>query len=171
MTMRRIVLLLTLASMTLALASCAGRKKIASDARTTPVSSSISETTPSPAADGAVSSLALPVLGPVRFDYDRYNLRQDALEILSRHAKILSERPELTVRIEGHCDERGTVEYNLALGERRAQAVLDYLVAYGIDRKRLTSISFGEERPVDRASSEGAWALNRRAEFVLAGAL
>jgi peptidoglycan-associated lipoprotein len=78
----------------------------------------------------------------------------------------LLEHPDLTIRIEGHCDERGTVEYNLALGERRAQAVLDYLVAYGIPRDRISVVTYGEERPLDSGHDETAWAKNRRAAFV-----
>jgi peptidoglycan-associated lipoprotein len=82
-------------------------------------------------------------------------------------ARALKQRPEVPVVIEGHCDERGTIEYNLALGEKRAKAVKDYLVSLGIDRSRLTTISYGKERPLDSRSNEFAWAQNRRAEFVI----
>lgn len=170
-TPNRIVILFAAALVLLNLGSCAGRKKVAADTQRAPVSSGISEAIDSPAAGTPSPSSSVETFNPVYFDYDRYNLRPDALEVLSRHAKALSERPNLALRIEGHCDERGTVEYNLALGERRAQAVLEYLVAYGIDRTRLSTTSYGEERPAARGQDEAAWSLNRRAEFAVAGAL
>jgi peptidoglycan-associated lipoprotein len=73
----------------------------------------------------------------------------------------------VNVTIEGHCDERGTIEYNLALGERRAKSARDYLIRFGLDRKRFKTVSYGEERPVDLRQNEEAWAKNRRAEFVV----
>jgi peptidoglycan-associated lipoprotein len=150
----------------LGLVSCGGKKTVRSDYQAMPAlpkesgeSSRSSLPTPSGSADWQA-------LEDVRFDYDRYNLRPDAKEIIARHAKVLLEHPDLSVRIEGHCDERGTVEYNLALGERRAQAVLDYLVAYGILRDRISVVTYGEERPLDSGHDETAWARNRRAAFV-----
>jgi peptidoglycan-associated lipoprotein len=107
------------------------------------------------------------VLENVYFDYDKYALTPMAREILASHARALKQRSEVSVVIEGHCDERGTVEYNLALGDKRAKAVKDYLVSLGIDRSRLTTISYGKERPVDFRQTEEAWAKNRRAEFVI----
>jgi len=105
----------------------------------------------------------------VNFDFDRYDLRQDAKEILAGHAQALKENPSLRLRIEGHCDERGTTEYNLALGERRAFAVKNYFIVYGIDAARLSTISYGEEKPLDPRHDEEAWAKNRRAAFVVLG--
>jgi len=102
----------------------------------------------------------------VNFDFDRFDLRPDAREILARHAHALSEKTELNVLIEGHCDEWGTVEYNLALGERRANAVRNYLVNYGIDPSRISTISYGKEKPLDPRRNAEAWAKNRRATFV-----
>jgi peptidoglycan-associated lipoprotein len=78
---------------------------------------------------------------------------------------MLESRPQARVLIEGHCDERGTVEYNLALGEKRAQAVKEYLVTYGVEGERLDTVSYGEERPLDPRSTEEAWAKNRRAHM------
>ena len=80
---------------------------------------------------------------------------------------MLKENPDIKLTIEGHCDERGTIEYNLALGERRANAVKNYLINYGINPKRLSTISYGKERPLDPRSNEEAWAKNRRAAFVI----
>jgi|SRR3990170_1462188 len=101
----------------------------------------------------------------IHFDFDKYNLRSDAIEALNENAKVLMESPEVKIRIEGHCDERGTVEYNLALGERRASAAKDYLVKLGISPTRIELISYGKERPLDPNSNEEAWAKNRRDDF------
>lgn len=102
----------------------------------------------------------------IHFDFDRANLRPGDREILVNHGKWLSSNSATRVLIEGHCDERGTVEYNLALGERRARSARDFLVEYGISRDRLDVISYGKERPLDFRHNEEAWALNRRAQFV-----
>jgi peptidoglycan-associated lipoprotein len=86
---------------------------------------------------------------------------------LDNNAKLLRDNSDSSITLEGHCDERGTVEYNLALGERRAQAARDYLVAAGIDASRIQTISYGKERPFDTAHDEAAWARNRRAHTTL----
>lgn len=104
-------------------------------------------------------------LEDIHFEFDRYTLAPEARRILSKHAKVLKEDPEVRILIEGHCDERGTQEYNLALGQRRAQAAKDYLLNSGVDPGRITVISYGEERPMDPASTEAAWAKNRRGHF------
>jgi peptidoglycan-associated lipoprotein len=103
----------------------------------------------------------------VYFEYDRYDLREDARSTLANNAKQLESNGSVNVTIEGHCDERGTTEYNLALGEKRAQAARDYLVNYGIAANRMSTVSFGEERPVDPGHDESSWAKNRRAAFVV----
>ena len=108
-------------------------------------------------------------LGTVYFDYDQADLRADALEQLKKNAAWLKSNPAYRVRIEGNCDERGTVEYNLALGERRAVAAKNYLVKAGIDAGRLETISYGEEHPVDPGHDEAAWAKNRRDDFTIIG--
>ena len=102
----------------------------------------------------------------VYFDFDKYNLRDEAKDVLRKNAGLLKQNQELKLRIEGHCDERGTVEYNLALGEKRAKAVRDYLTSLGIDAGRLEVVSYGKERPAVNGNGEDAWSLNRRAEFV-----
>ncbi len=107
------------------------------------------------------------VLGTVYFDFDKSDLRPDALDQLRKNAEWLKANPGDRVRIEGNCDERGTVEYNLALGDRRAAAAKNYLVKAGIEASRIEIISFGEEHPVDPGHNEAAWQKNRRDDFVL----
>jgi len=102
----------------------------------------------------------------IHFDFDSYVLSGEARATLQQNAAILKSVPGLKVRVEGHCDERGSDDYNLALGERRAQATVDYLVSLGVSSGKLSTISYGEMKPLDPASNETAWAKNRRAEFV-----
>ena len=101
------------------------------------------------------------------FDYDSYSLRADAREALKTNAVWLKKNKAVKVQIEGHCDERGTTEYNLALGERRANAARDFLTKLGVPKARLSVISYGEERPSDPGHSDAAWSRNRRAVFVV----
>ena len=105
------------------------------------------------------------VLGNIQFDYDKFDLSASARDLLAEHARVLRNRPEVNVQIEGHCDERGTVEYNLALGDKRAKAVANYLTSLGVERGRLSTISYGKERPLDSRQNDSAWSRNRRAEF------
>ncbi len=102
----------------------------------------------------------------VRFDFDQYTVRPEFQAILACHAKYLQDRPQARITLEGHADERGSREYNLALGERRGNAVFAALQAAGGSAGQQTVVSFGEERPVDSASTEDAWAKNRRVEIV-----
>lgn len=102
----------------------------------------------------------------IYFDFDKYNLREDAKSGLANNFEVMKERQDARIQIEGHCDERGTVEYNLALGEKRARAAMEYLASLGISRDRMSVISYGKERPAMMGSSEDAWAKNRRAEFI-----
>lgn len=106
-------------------------------------------------------------LATVYFDYDSYTIRSDARESLKANAQWLKQSPKVRIQVEGHCDERGSTEYNLALGERRANAVKSYLSQMGVGGNRVSIISYGEERPANPASNESAWAENRRAEFVI----
>lgn len=101
----------------------------------------------------------------VYFGFDDSSLTKKARKILAEKAEWLRENPNVEVVIEGHCDERGTKEYNMALGQRRAQSIKNFLVNAGIDESRLETISYGEERPVDPRSNEMAWAKNRRGHF------
>jgi peptidoglycan-associated lipoprotein len=99
------------------------------------------------------------------FEFDDFSLSTEAKKVIIDLSSFLMENPSLKVRIEGHCDERGTTEYNLALGERRAKSVQDYLIFLGVRPEIASVISYGEEKPVDPRSCEEAWALNRRAHF------
>lgn len=118
---------------------------------------------------GSIGDLEVNVGNRVLFDYDRYNLRPAAQATLERQAAWLKTYSSVTVTIEGHCDERGTREYNLALGARRANAAKDYLVSLGISPARITTISYGKERPAVLGSNQDAWAQNRRGMTVVTG--
>jgi peptidoglycan-associated lipoprotein len=104
-------------------------------------------------------------LQPIFFDYDQYDLTPEAIEILKKTGKFLAKNPAINIRIEGNCDERGTPEYNLALGERRANIARQYLINLGISGERITIISYGEETPLDPGRDEAAWSKNRRDDF------
>jgi len=99
------------------------------------------------------------------FDFDRSELRPEARSLLSHKAAFLKNNKDLSIRISGHCDERGTNEYNMALGERRAEVAKKFLVGLGVDADRITTVSFGEERPKDPGHNEDAWSKNRRDDF------
>ncbi len=103
---------------------------------------------------------------PVFFDFDSFALRDDARSTLDQNGRVLRDNSGTRITIEGHCDERGTVEYNQALGEKRAQAARDYLVSAGIDGSRIQTISYGKERAYADGHDESAWQQNRRAHFV-----
>jgi peptidoglycan-associated lipoprotein len=106
-------------------------------------------------------------LRDVHFDFDRYDLRSEDAKVLDMDAAWLKDNARTLVLVEGHTDERGTNEYNLALGERRAQAVVNYLVGQGVRATRISKISYGEERPLCVVRIEGCWAQNRRAHFLV----
>jgi len=107
------------------------------------------------------------LLKDIHFGYDKYEIRQEDEEILKENAAFLRKNPKMKIQIEGHCDERGTAEYNLALGERRANHTKKYLVSLGISPDRISTISYGEEKPLDPGYNEEAWAKNRRAHIVV----
>lgn len=109
------------------------------------------------------------LLGDVFFDYDQADLRDDAKSRLGRNAEFLRGRGEFSLTVEGHCDERGTNEYNIALGQRRAAAAVDYIVSLGVPSNRFRTVSYGEERPFCTESNEACWQKNRRARFVITG--
>jgi peptidoglycan-associated lipoprotein len=106
-------------------------------------------------------------LADIHFAYDQSTLSDEARGVLEKHALWLQSRRDAKVTIEGHCDERGTTDYNLALGDKRAQAARDYLVSLGVASERLVAVSLGKEKPLDTGSNESAWARNRRAHFVV----
>lgn len=106
-------------------------------------------------------------LDPIYFDFDRSAIRPDQQAVMEANARWLRDHPDVRVLVEGHCDERGTREYNLALGDRRANSARQFLISLGIDPSRIDTISYGEERPADPGHNETAWARNRRAEFLV----
>lgn len=168
----RLVLVGTAAA---SLAACASKPKPAYP--TTPTAPPPAPSAPAPApAPGPVTEQALPgseqdfvvnVGDRVYFDFDRYDVRADAQPLLASQAAWLKKYPAVMVRIEGNCDERGTREYNLALGARRANAVRDFLVAQGIAPSRITTISYGKEKPIDPGSGEEADQHNRNAHTAI----
>lgn len=108
----------------------------------------------------------IPGLSTIYFEYDNSGLTTDARRQLAQNAEWIKGNGNLTIQIEGHCDDRGSVEYNLALGERRAQSVKNYLVSLGVEGSRLTIISYGKEKPIAHGGTEAAHSRNRRANFV-----
>ena len=152
-------------------AACATKPKDTADSSGSGSSSSgsdvssegtITETTGSGIVSGSQEDLIVNVGDRVFFGYDSSDLDSDALELLQDQVAWLKQNSDVTVTIEGHCDERGTREYNLALGEKRAQAVKNYLIGLGINPDRVSTISYGKERPAVVGSNDGAWAQNRR---------
>jgi peptidoglycan-associated lipoprotein len=113
--------------------------------------------------DASQADAALREVRTFYFDFDQYTLKAEAQAPLAAHAAFLAANPSAKIRIEGHCDERGTTEYNMALGERRAKAVERFLTINGVSAGQLEVVSYGEERPVDAGHDESAWAKNRRA--------
>jgi peptidoglycan-associated lipoprotein len=106
-------------------------------------------------------------LADIHFDFDRYELRETDRRILDAHAAWLKDRADTLLLVEGHCDERGTAEYNISLGERRAKVTANYLTSRGVASDRITIISYGEQRPVCRENGDACWSRNRRAHFLL----
>jgi len=173
--MKRTPALLFLAAVALAALFAAGCAKKAAEAPPMPppappvVKPVTPEPTPTPAAETPVPvpSLTAGDFTDVFFDLDSYSLRDDAKTALDLAAKLLRDKTGVSVTLEGHCDERGTVEYNQALGEKRANAARDYLVNAGVPAARIQTLSYGKERPFAEGHDESAWAQNRRAHFVL----
>jgi peptidoglycan-associated lipoprotein len=123
---------------------------------------------PPAAAPGvAVTEEKISQFDDVRFDFNKSEVREDGRKTSQAVADYMKRNPKAKLLIEGHCDERGTAEYNMALGERRATAVMTYLVSLGVPKAALSMVSFGKEKPLDPGHDEGAWAKNRRAHFVL----
>ena len=157
-------------------AACATKPKDSADSSGSGSSSSgsdvsaegtITETTGSGIVSGSQEDLIVNVGDRVFFAYDSSDLDSDALELLQDQVAWLKQNSDVSVTIEGHCDERGTREYNLALGEKRAQAVKNYLIGLGINPDRVSTISYGKERPAVVGSNDGAWAQNRRSVTIV----
>ncbi len=157
-------------------AACATKPKDSADASGTGSSSTdssvasdgtLSETAGSGIVAGSQEDLIVNVGDRVFFGYDSSDLDSDALELLQDQVAWLKQNSDVSITIEGHCDERGTREYNLALGEKRAQAVKNYLIGLGINADRVSTISYGKERPAVVGSNDGAWAQNRRSVTIV----
>jgi len=118
-----------------------------------------------PGVEGVV--LESKMLKDIHFEFDKYDIQPKAADILKENCSLLRKYPVMKFQIEGHCDERGTGEYNLALGERRANSAKKYLISLGIEPSRISTISYGEERPLDQNHNEEAWTKNRRAHIVI----
>lgn len=108
-------------------------------------------------------------LSLIHFDFDKYFIREDAKAVLDRNAAWMNKFKTAKVLIEGHCDERGTEEYNMALGDKRAKSTMDYLISLGISAERIKIVSYGKSQPIDPGHNEAAWDMNRRAHFVVIG--
>jgi len=130
-----------------------------------PEEQKVDEAAMAAAAAAALADKEASQFADIHFAFDRFDLRPDERKILDMHAKWLKAHPEFVVRIEGNCDERGTVEYNMALGQRRAASAMKYLVDLGVNKNSLSTISYGKERPLDPGHNEEAWAKNRRDHF------
>jgi peptidoglycan-associated lipoprotein len=153
----------------LILAGCESKPKETAD-NAPPMASEPATSAPtSSIVPGSAEDLRVNVGDTVHFDYDRYDIMDSDRAILQRQAAWLGKYPSVRVTVEGHCDERGTREYNLALGARRANAVKEYLVSLGVSAGRLETISYGKERPMCTESSESCWAQNRRGVTTITG--
>jgi len=163
MNMPRNLRLVTMAAV-LVLAGCASKPKPAAEAPppAPPPSSAVQGQVESTVVPGSVQDFRVNVGDTVHFDYDRYAITSEGRDLLQRQAAWLQKYQQVRVTIEGHCDERGTREYNLALGARRANAVREYLVSLGVSSRRMDTISYGKERPICTESSESCWSQNRR---------
>jgi peptidoglycan-associated lipoprotein len=164
MFVKRLLVLIVAIGLVSFAAGCGGKKAMEEPAMDVP-SEPVVETpvTKEPAVPTDVKPA---VLNDVFFAYDKYNLTSESKSVLEGNAAELKRTTDAMVTIEGHCDERGTTSYNLALGEKRANAAKEYLVALGIDGSRINVVSYGKERPFDTGHDETAWAKNRRAHFV-----
>jgi peptidoglycan-associated lipoprotein len=174
-------MLLMLVCLTIVAGGCAKKQVVKEDEGLNQYPAATSQTPPATPAptpvaqepvvkDDGLSSESVKAVEPfetIYFDLDSYVLRQDARDALGNNAKWLLKKSTGTVRLEGNCDERGSDEYNLALGEKRANAAKSYLVTLGVPADRLTVISYGKEKPVDPGHNEAAWAKNRRVDFVI----
>ena len=186
--MRKLVIFLCLVVFVLAYAGCAEKQLVKSDGTASAQKESAMKQNEQPSIGGAsakqeesakrsiskeqttMEPAASPItadLKDIHFDFDQYSISQEDRKILSSHADYLLKNKNVKIVIEGNCDERGTTEYNLALGDRRAQEAKKYLVNSGVDQKRIKTISYGKERPLDPDHNEEAWAKNRRDHFVV----
>ena len=167
--MKRLLILLMMASFTFLFIGCPGSPPPPEPEE--PVVVVEEEPVPEPEPKPEPKPEVIPVVESdfmiVYFDLDKYNLVATAKTALENNAQVLKDNPNVMVKVEGHCDERGTVEYNLSLGEKRAKAAMDYMIDLGVSSSRLDMVSYGKERPVDNGHNEAAWSKNRRAAFIV----
>lgn len=159
-TFRYLALTLTLVGMITA-SSCAG-KKPKTEPEGVPTAMDADKNVSGDSDSGKAMGLQT-----VHFPYDSFVLNQEAKEVLKANAAILKEKSSLKVQIEGHCDQRGGIQYNIALGEKRANAAKNFMIDQGVSADRISTISFGKERPIDNGATEEAYAKNRRGNFVI----
>lgn len=164
--MARKITTLTLALFVAFGISCASKKKAEDEKESIAGGEAAITSTPMDFNPAGSDSATISGLNTVNFAYDSSTLDGAARELLSGNSKWMKDNGKYSVQIEGHCDSRGSVEYNLALGERRAKAVRDYLTSLGVDKKRLSIISYGKEKPLELGDTEAVHAKNRRANFV-----
>lgn len=145
--------------------SCQSKKKVDESQEVAPATPTV-DSTPMSFDPAGSDSGKIDGLVTVHFDYDKATLSSESKAQLASNAQWIKANPKVKVQVEGHCDNRGTIEYNLALGERRAQSVKNYLQGLGVAADQLTIISYGEEKPVTTGDSESAWSKNRRANFL-----
>ncbi len=163
---RRFMWMLAITSMVV-VAGCGGKESMEEPVAAAPapveeIQEPVVEEAPAPVEE--ISPIAL---SDAFFAFDSYSLTAEAKGTLEANAREMKRVMDKSITIEGHCDERGTKAYNLALGEKRANAARDYLVALGVNASRITTVSYGKERPFDNGHDEAAWAKNRRAHFVV----
>ena len=163
---KRLMVLATILSL-VAVAGCGGKKAVDQPTETA-AAPKVEEPAETPVETPTETTKEVsPIsLNDVFFDFDQYNLTSEAKSTLEANAREMKRVSAANITIEGHCDERGTKAYNLALGDKRAGAAKDYLVSLGVTASRITTISYGKERPFDPGHDEAAWAKNRRGHFV-----
>ena len=162
----RLGIALALASSAYLLAGCGGKKvEVIEEPPPPPPPAPVVEEPPPPPPPPPPPEILRIALDRIHFDFDEYELTPEAIRVLTQSADRLLEHELFKVLIEGHCDERGTVEYNLALGENRASAARDFLTNYGVSTDRISTISYGKSRPLVTGVDEETWAMNRRSEF------
>lgn len=169
MTLRKSLLITLLASSVLLFTNCRGKQE--KPAETTPTTSTANDnaaidSTPMSFDAAGSDSGKIDGLKTVNFEFDKSSLSASSKKVIQGNVEWMKNNAKTKVQIEGHCDSRGSIEYNVALGERRANAVKDYMISLGIPAARLATISYGEEKPVVSGENEEAWAKNRRANFV-----
>ena len=172
-TLQQAARLALIAGATLSIAACASHPKPAPEPAPQPMAPApqpyTPPSTPQPSGPvpGSVQDFVVSAGDRVFFDFDAYAIRPDAAQSLAQQAEWLKRYPAVRVRVEGNCDERGTVEYNFALGARRANSVKEFLVAHGVSAARIETVSYGKARPIDAGEGEEAWAHNRNGHTTL----